>query len=322
MPVLTLQVRYGEKHVSVQVPDGANFRQLQEKLFEATGLPIDKQVVSVGFPQQRLLLAEPNAPLSALKIGKDDILSLSATGGSSESASSTSTVASRPVEARPVDLARTRFPILDPELVDLGGFHREPVPGDNSCMFTAVIRSLQLKGITTRDLRGIVARTIEANPNRYTEAVLDKPPKKYVRWICQDSSWGGYIELSILAPHFGVQINTVEIMTGHFYRYPQEVPQDTPCVYLLHDDTHYDYIASRSLVDGSRVSVFSSGDLRVASAAKRVADDLRRNRQYTDLGGFTLQCQECFALVIGQHGAIEHSSLTGHSRFQEISSGL
>ncbi|KAF4672115.1 hypothetical protein FOL47_000886 [Perkinsus chesapeaki] len=250
--------------------------------------------------------------------GKDDVLALTASEGKEEpnrssnrfldifrcghrearpsEASSGSTAVSRSQS----DVAKARFPILDPELVDLTKFHREPVAGDNSCLFTAVIRSLKLNGMSTRDLRGIVARTIEANPERYTEAVLEQPPKKYSKWICKDTSWGGYIELSILAPHFGVQINTIGIMTGHFYKYPQDVSENTPCVYLLHDGAHYDYVASQSLVDDSRVSIFSSSDARVAKAAKGVADELRKRKQFTDFGGFTLQCQECFALVIGQ----------------------
>ena len=47
--------------------------------------------------------------------------------------------------------------------------------------------------------RRIIAETVAADPEEYSEAVLGKPNAEYCRWIADPQRWGGAIELSILA---------------------------------------------------------------------------------------------------------------------------
>ena len=41
--------------------------------------------------------------------------------------------------------------------------------------------------------------TVAGDPEEYTEAFLGKPNAEYCAWILNPQSWGGAIELSILA---------------------------------------------------------------------------------------------------------------------------
>ena len=47
--------------------------------------------------------------------------------------------------------------------------------------------------------RKIIAETVAADPEEYSEAFLGKPNGEYCRWITDPQRWGGAIELSILA---------------------------------------------------------------------------------------------------------------------------
>jgi len=48
-------------------------------------------------------------------------------------------------------------------------------------------------------LRRLVADTILASPDTYSEVVLGKPPREYAEWIVDPQHWGGQIELTVRA---------------------------------------------------------------------------------------------------------------------------
>merc|ERR1712070_1150184 len=82
------------------------------------------------------------------------------------------------------------------DLVDQ--MQRKVIPADNSCLFNAVRHCLQLT-MSPQDIRRLCAQAVLADAELYCEAVLDKPPKEYASWIQRDESWGGAIEVGILA---------------------------------------------------------------------------------------------------------------------------
>ena len=60
---------------------------------------------------------------------------------------------------------------------------------------------------------------MSADPERYSEAFLGRPNGQYVSWILQPASWGGAIELAILASHFRRQIHAADVQTCRVDRY-------------------------------------------------------------------------------------------------------
>ena len=79
---------------------------------------------------------------------------------------------------------------------------------DNSCLFRA-LSYLLTSGLTSpTELRQIVTTGIQTDPDTYSEAVLGQKRDEYCRWISMDSSWGGGIELSILAKWFDIEVST------------------------------------------------------------------------------------------------------------------
>ena len=85
-------------------------------------------------------------------------------------------------------------------------------------------------------LRRIAAERILGDPDAYPAAVLGKDPPVYASWIQKRSSWGGEIELHVLASYFRAHLIAVDIQTLRCYRYGS----GERSAYLIFDGAHYD----------------------------------------------------------------------------------
>ncbi|KAK9561433.1 ubiquitin-specific protease otu1 [Aspergillus fumigatus] len=178
---------------------------------------------------------------------------------------------------------------------------------------------------TMTELRSIVAQTIQANPDVYSEAVLEKKADDYCRWIQQENSWGGAIELSILSKHFDIEICSIDVQTLRVDRFNEGPP--TRCV-LVYSGIHYDTIAlSPSDPPYTHAyappefdtKVFDAADPVVLEKALALCEILQRKHYYTDTAGFRIRCNTCGGIFIGEKGATTHATQTGHYNFGEAS---
>lgn len=89
------------------------------------------------------------------------------------------------------------------------------MPDDNSCLFRALATAV-LPGddLTMPELRSLVASTIQSEPETYTKVVLEKSPDDYCRWIQSPDSWGGAIEMGILAQYFDIEICSIDVQVS------------------------------------------------------------------------------------------------------------
>lgn len=94
-------------------------------------------------------------------------------------------------------------------------------------------------GAITPFLRNLIAETVSKDPEEYSEAILGKPNPEYCKWIQDDKSWGGAIELSILSNYYGVEIAVVDTVNAIINRFGED--QNFPHrVLLMFDGIHYD----------------------------------------------------------------------------------
>lgn len=116
------------------------------------------------------------------------------------------------------------------------------VPADNSCLFTSIHYVLNGKddtGGVAPWMRQLIAESVSKNPEEYSEAILGKPNAEYCKWIKDDKSWGGAIEISILANYYGIEIAVVDTINAIINRFGED--QNYPLrVFLLFDGIHYD----------------------------------------------------------------------------------
>lgn len=223
----------------------------------------------------------------------------------------------RPHEARSED---------PPEIASAdhsGTFVLRIMPDDNSCLFRAVGTALMGGMDAMTELRSIVAQAIQGNPSLYSEAVLERKPDDYCRWIQTEEAWGGGIELSILSKHFDIEICSIDVQTLRVDRFNEGPP--TRCI-LVYSGIHYDTIAlspseppftHADAPPEFDTKVFESVDPLVLEKALELCQVLQGKHYYTDTTGFQLRCNICGGTFVGEKGATQHAAQSGHYDFGE-----
>ncbi|CAK4250819.1 unnamed protein product [Aphanomyces euteiches] len=277
----------GSLRLSGLAPD-TTILQLKLRLLQETGLPPDHQTLLSGYPPKPV-------------VGEDDALltSVGITSGSAIMLKEEVTLAS----AKPSKVK----------------FVRKVIAADNSCLFNAIGYCLG-KGDKSNGptLRNIVKDTILSTPSVYNETFLGRSVDEYCAWILNDRSWGGEIELSILSAHFKVEMLVFDVvsMTRLCYGEDQGFTQR---LFLLYDGIHYDAIAETGHPGPTPdKTLFAINDFAKVENASVLAVEAHQNHQYTDLGGFSIQCMQCRKAFTGQSQAQAHANETGHYEFGEV----
>ncbi|KAL7675289.1 hypothetical protein ACOME3_001552 [Neoechinorhynchus agilis] len=148
-------------------------------------------------------------------------------------------------------------------------FMRKEIPSDNSCMFNSFYYCLSngqpLEDASPSYLRSAVVDFIknwlrdDKCAERFCKATLGRELDEYFKFIMAPESWGGAIELSILAEIFCVQVKVADIQSGNIYALGGEdglgrdegAHAPRTCMYLLYDGVHYD--AAYKKIDGQGV---------------------------------------------------------------------
>ncbi|MCD7470298.1 OTU protein [Datura stramonium] len=164
-----------------------------------------------------------------------------------------------------------------------GSIVRRVIPSDNSCLFNAVGLLLQQWPVIQKNIL----------------MPFLQPNKEYCDWILNPEKWGGAIELSILADHYGREIAAYDIQTTRCDLYGQGKNYQER-VMLIYDGLHYDALA------------MSPADGAPEEFDQTIFSDQQRKRSYTDTANFTLRCGVCQIGVVGQKEAVEHAQATGH----------
>ncbi|KAF4357846.1 hypothetical protein CsatB_014728 [Cannabis sativa] len=200
---------------------------------------------------------------------------------------------------------------------------RRVIPSDNSCLFNAVGYVMDHDKLKAPELRQVIAATVASDPAKYSEAFLGKPNEEYCAWILDSDKWGGAIELSILAEHYGREIAAYDIQTTRCDLYGQEM-RYSERVMLIYDGLHYDALASSPFEGAPEEfdqTIFSVQPDRTIGSVEGIAlnfiKEQQRKRSFTDTSNFTLRCGVCQIGVKGQKEAVDHARATGHANFQE-----
>ena len=127
-----------------------------------------------------------------------------------------------------------------------------------------------------------------------------RPREEYISTILKPSSWGGAIELSILAKHYSTEIDSIDVETGridHFAPPSEAADSGNRCV-LVYSGIHYDAATLAPILDApadfhqTLIPRQLPGDADpVLVAAKKLADKLRAKKAYTNTATFDLRCQ-------------------------------
>lgn len=194
------------------------------------------------------------------------------------------------------------------------------MPDDNSCMFRALGSAVLTDTLDSMtELRSLVAQAIQRDPEMYNEAVLQRTPDEYCKWISYSDSWGGGIELSILSQEFDIEIASINVQDLRVDRFNEGRPRR--CI-LVYSGIHYDTIAfvpsgSPTYDPSNDVKLFDSADDVMLEAARQLCGELKKKHYFTDTQKFGIKCNQCGWKGAGERGAVQHAEETGHHDFGE-----
>lgn len=308
MAALRLRLRTPAGQKTCQVPSGATVAEFRALVASTAGVEPTGLVLRAGFPPQQIDIStidDSTVAATALPIASGDTLTVegAANGPSSASGpSSSSSLPSGPSPSTSNGLSR---------LVE-----RE-VPDDNSCMFRSVAAIVfNDPSMNPSSLREICARKIASDPITYSETMLQRPNSDYCRWIQTANAWGGPIELSILSQHFNVRIDAYDIDSTLAQCYGEQ-SGFSMTGYLIFNGLHYNYMA-RPQRDGTDTVQFSTTDESTRAEAQALVCKRKEMGMYTNTRTFKIKCLECGEILVGEAAAVEHSRLTGHTKFEQV----
>jgi len=314
--------------------DDYTVQELQQEIYAATNILPSRQDLKVGYPP-RPLIAIPELPVASLGLQKSEPIIVSEKQGNAKP--SANLAVEQTVESSLVSKSdgnesklqthegETSFLSSGPDYVETEGgvlVHRI-VPDDNSCLFSAVALVFEQDVKKAQELRKIVAQGIRRNPGLFTEAILGMPPDRYINAILKPSTWGGAIELGILATHYGAEINSIDVETGRVDRFaPADGVVEMRCI-LIYSGIHYDAISLAPTTEASadwHQTLFPIYDNDpILSSAKKLTNILRDKKAFTNTATFDLKCEDCGQGLKGEKDARIHAAQTGHVRFGEYS---
>ncbi|KAF9218339.1 OTU-domain-containing protein [Gyrodon lividus] len=304
--------------------DVLTVQDLQQQIFGVSEIPPSQQEIRSGYPPQTLALI-PELPLSSLglKAGEQIIVNQkvpSPTRGPLPPAASRVPPAPvRKPDAPSVSTGPASVPTSSGVLI-----HRV-VPDDNSCLFSSVALIFEQDIAKAQKIRQIVADGISKDIETYSEAILGAPRDNYIATILKPSTWGGAIELGILAKYFNTEIASIDVETGRIDQFPPS-PQESNgyrCL-LVYSGIHYDAATLAPTVNAPDewhqciFPITSAGTSDpVLEAAKKLATILRERKAFTNTATFDLKCEQCGKGLKGEKDARAHAQETGHVRFGE-----
>lgn len=230
------------------------------------------------------------------------------------------------VPSKPLKLSRpARAPVEPPELPIRNGnsylVHRV-MPDDNSCLFRAIGKCVlgnTLDAMT--ELRSLVAQTIQAQPDKYNEIVLEQKPDRYCEWIQTPDAWGGAIEIGIIAEQFGIEVFAINISDGSVQKFNES--GSGLRAYLIYSGIHWDCLVENCVgKDGPGdidVTQFEVYDDEILVKAQEIGAYLLRHNYYTDVKRFGIVCNTCGWEGTGQESAAAHFKDTQHTDFGQLS---
>ncbi|KAF8077818.1 hypothetical protein FPV67DRAFT_1775176 [Lyophyllum atratum] len=346
--MVAIRLRHPSGVTTIQVAldrDDFTVQDLQQEIYASTKILPSRQNLKAGYPPHDLTII-PELPIDSLglKPGEQIIVSELPDNAAavaprpdriatSPTPTSNASYSSSPAEPRPsvpFPLPTSRSAPLQPSGPDYveteGGvlIHRI-VPDDNSCLFSAVALLFEQSIDKAPEIRKIVAEGIRNSPDVYNEAILGMPPSNYIATILKPSTWGGAIELGILASHYNTEIASVDVETGRIDHFsPADVGAQAMRCIVIYSGIHYDAATLAPMAEAPSewhqamfpVTALDDQD-PVMIAVKELAEVLRGKRAFTNTSTFDLKCENCGQGLKGEKDARAHAAQTGHTRFGE-----
>lgn len=247
--VLKVKTKTGQQVIK-SLTSESTVNDLKVELSNWSNIPVGRLHILTGYPPKLFDVPEGSAKLGDCNVSSGDtfILEEKPQFASNEQlekrplASNEQVASATPVVPSREKNVESRTHVTDNEAFP-GILMKHVVPADNSCLFSSIYFVLNGKidetGSISPLMRQLIAETVSKDPENYSEAILGKPNADYCKWIQDDKSWGGAIELAVLSNHYGIEIAVVDTINAIINRFGED-QQYPHRVLLLFDGIHYD----------------------------------------------------------------------------------
>ncbi|KAG8217872.1 hypothetical protein J3R82DRAFT_6038 [Butyriboletus roseoflavus] len=319
-----VRVRHPKGIATLQLDLNAlTVQDLQQQLFTLSEIPPSQQEIRSGYPPKMLTLV-PELPLSSLGLqaGEQIIINQKMSTPTTTNPPAPTPASRPPAPARRTAVPQRTGPASVP--TSSGVLVHRVVPDDNSCLFSSIAIIFEQDITKAQKMRKIVADGIQGDMETYSETILGAPRDKYIATILKPSTWGGAIELGILAKHFNTEIASIDVETGRIDQFlPSAGGTGYRCI-VVYSGIHYDAATLAPTEDApdewhQTIFPITSADTSdpTLEAAKKLATILRERRAFTNTATFDLKCEQCGKGLRGEKDARAHAQETGHVRFGE-----
>ncbi|CCJ28472.1 unnamed protein product [Pneumocystis jirovecii] len=320
---MRLKIKYRESVHEIELNEEDTIEDLQAAIMSV--LDVNNFEIKHKFPPRKIDISDSDKTLKFFDIRDAEVLIIKDIETSSffspKKSQNFNQKSTFPAELAQTHVSESSYDIFSPPEIELAHGDEKVVlrvmENDNSCLFRAVGYLIMGKMDTANELRSLVAQAIQNDPITYSDVILGRSRDEYCKWINKTNSWGGAIEISILANHFDIEICSIDVATGRADRFGEGRPM---CGFIVYSGIHYDAIALTPRSGASPdfdTTIFSVEDLDVKNAIFKLTDHLRKIHYYTDTTNFLLKCKDCHMSLRGKKDALEHVKTTGHVNFDE-----
>lgn len=303
---LQIKTRNGRRVVLDQLNPNSTLKELKSLFSKVTAIHVNSMKILHGFPPKPLNSASDSDTLCSLSLRSGDTLIIE----------EYKDIISDPS----ADKSRYKRPVLSCNIN--GILTSKTVPADNSCLFTSIDFVMEngkrINLESGKTLRRVIAQAVASEPDLYNPGFLEKSNSEYCAWISDSRSWGGAIEVSILADHFQIEIDVINAQTGRIDMFGED-KKFSQRVFLLYSGVHYDPVVLENF-DGTVIiqTKFDVKDEEILVQALEIGEEVKASQKFENIESGTMKCLVCSVFVQGQLGLKRHLMETGHVNFSEV----
>jgi ubiquitin thioesterase OTU1 len=133
------------------------------------------------------------------------------------------------------------IPPIDPK----GCLEIRKMPGDNSCLYHScayILHDKCAEDSKAYELRQLCAQIIASDPKTYNEGFLGMKNTYYIDTLLHPDTWGGGIELYVLANYYQIEICSIDVQTGREDMFGHEKGFSRKG-FVFYNGKHYDAMA-------------------------------------------------------------------------------
>ena len=216
-------------------------------------------------------------------------------------------------------------------------FKLRNVPNDHSCLFHSIAYLVNHDRYKKDrnyhfELRKIAATAVSADAKFYEHelAALGKDANAYSKWIQDEFSWGGTLEVAVFAKHLQVDVVVIDVTANLFFVLDCG-QEDADRIHIVYNGDHYDAVVGIAdeeddLNDRKEMRRFNRKELGLADwtrieqqALQRFLDvkhpEWKRKKEELDkLKAKAYKCQDCDLVCRSNDEMAQHMNETEYEQ--------